>query len=56
MWTTFTGSGGAPMASTQSSGVQGTAGPGGWHPTVLYLAGLVVLEVLAAGFLIRLVK
>lgn len=32
---------------------RGGTGPGGWHPTVLYMLGLIVLEVLAVGFLSR---
>lgn len=31
----------------------GPAGPGGWHPTVLAMLGLVVAEIVAVGFLSR---
>lgn len=30
-----------------------TAGPGGWHPDVLYMLGLVIAEIIIAGFLSR---
>jgi hypothetical protein len=29
-------------------------GPGGWHPTILYLLLLIVAEVVVIGFLLRL--
>lgn len=29
------------------------AGPGGWHPTILYMLALIVVEVLVVGFLSR---
>jgi hypothetical protein len=29
----------------------GTAGPGGWHPTVLYMLGLIIAEVLVVAWL-----
>lgn len=28
-------------------------GPGGWHPTVLYMLGLIVAEIVVVGFLSR---
>lgn len=36
-----------------SAAVGGQAGPGGWHPTILYMLGLIVAEVLIVGFLSR---
>jgi len=43
--------GSAQAASPNQSGVQG---PGGWHPTILYLILLVVVEVAVIGWLLRL--
>lgn len=43
--------GSANSAAPNSSGVQG---PGGWHPTILYLILLVVVEVAVIGWLLRL--
>jgi hypothetical protein len=56
---------GAPMAGGQGSGagpsMQGTsafsagqgpaAGPGGWHPTVIYMGGLILLEMVVFAFI-----
>jgi len=45
---------GPPMqavSSPQNAGL--SSGPGGWHPTILYMLGLIVLEILVAGFLSR---
>lgn len=28
-------------------------GPGGWHPTVLYMLALVIAEIIAVGYLTR---
>jgi hypothetical protein len=39
------------VQSPQTSGL--SAGPGGWHPTVLYMLALVVAEILIVGFLSR---
>jgi len=51
---TFTG------GSTGAAPVGGASGqvsaPGGWHPTILYLGGLIFLEVIVIGFLLRFVK
>jgi len=42
------------VTSPQTSGPGGgTNGPGGWHPTVLFMLGLVVFEVLAVAILSR---
>lgn len=37
---------GGPSSASKS-------GPGGWHPTVLYLVGLVLAEVFILGFVSR---
>jgi hypothetical protein len=44
------GAGGGPAASP---GTGLGPGPGGWHPTVLYMLGLVVAETVAVGWLTR---
>ena len=41
----------APLTSPQSAGT--AAGPGGWHPTILYLLLLLVVEMAVVGFLSR---
>jgi hypothetical protein len=43
--------GSAQAASPNQSAVQG---PGGWHPTILYLLLLIVVEVAVIGWLLRL--
>jgi hypothetical protein len=45
---------GPPMQAVQSSQNAGlSSGPGGWHPTVLYMIALVVLEIFVVGLLSR---
>jgi hypothetical protein len=44
---------GPEMGPVQSPQGGLSSGPGGWHPTVLYLLVLVVLEIIVAGFLSR---
>jgi len=39
------------MAPITSPG--GSGGPGGWHPTVLYMIGLVVAEIVAVAFIAK---
>jgi hypothetical protein len=53
MWKTWTGSDQtmSPLAGPQTGGP--SAGPGGWHPTILYLIALLVAEILIAGLLAR---
>ena len=51
-----TAMGGTPGAAPITSASGAMAGPGGWHPTVLYLAGLVVAEILLVGFAMRFVR
>ena len=55
MFKTFTGSGQAmgPIASSNTAGPGSVQGPGGWHPTVLYLVALLVAEVFIVGLLSR---
>jgi len=43
----------APMASSNSPGPGGVSGLGGWHPTILYLIGLVIAEIFAVAILSR---
>ena len=53
MWKTWTGNSqtASPISSPSSGGP--AAGPGGWHPTILYLVALLVAEILIAGLLAR---
>ena len=39
-----------PVVSPSTAGAEG---PGGWHPTVLYMLGLVIAEIIIVGFLAR---
>jgi len=50
-YTSFSGQGGPTAINTGS--VSTGAGPGGWHPTVLYMLGLVAAEIIAVGVLSR---
>lgn len=52
MFKTWTG---ADQAQTPLVSPQGgaSAGPGGWHPTILYLLGLVLAEIVIVGILSR---
>lgn len=43
-------SAGVSVASPPAGGL---AAPGGWHPTVLYMLGLVIAEIVVTGFLSR---
>jgi hypothetical protein len=43
---------GSPQAASPNTGVQG---PGGWHPTILYLIGLIVAETIVIGWLLAFV-
>jgi hypothetical protein len=60
MFKTWTGSAGgpgpgaAPIGSASAAAPNQVQGPGGWHPTILYLLLLVVLEVVTIGWLLRL--
>lgn len=41
-------------ANAAGSAMRGSGmGPGGWHPTVLYMLGLIIAEVIAVGILSR---
>jgi hypothetical protein len=45
---------GPEMTAVQSpTGGQLGSGPGGWHPTVLYMLGLVLLEIVVVAWLSR---
>lgn len=57
MWKTFTGgtSGAAPVAGNNSGTTSMVRSPGGWHPTILYLAGLIALEIFVMGILLSVV-
>lgn len=54
MWKASAGMSGAaaPIASPSGGGI-GASAAGGWHPTVLYMLGLVIAEIFVAGFLSR---
>lgn len=45
------GGAGQNKANAASRFGGGSGGPGGWHPTVLYMLGLIVLEVVVVGWL-----
>jgi hypothetical protein len=55
MWKTWTGGPQAsPISSPSSGGTSGAVNaPGGWHPTILYLILLLVLEMAAVAFITR---
>lgn len=42
---------GASQNKANAAARYGGMGPGGWHPTVLYMLGLIIAEVLVVGFL-----
>jgi hypothetical protein len=44
------GAGGSANAANPAMGPKGA---GGWHPTVLYMLALIVLEIVIVGFLSR---
>lgn len=46
--------GASPIGSSQAASPSGVQGPGGWHPTILYLLVLIVAEVVVIGWLLRL--
>lgn len=45
------GAGGMNPIASPSGG--GGSAPGGWHPTVLYMIGLVVAEIVAVAFIAK---
>ncbi len=54
--TAVAGSGSASVGTGASANKSAAAGrygggPGGWHPTVLYMLGLVIAEVVIVGWL-----
>ena len=44
---------GSGASANRAGAGRRSSGPGGWHPTVLYLMGLIVLEVIVVAFLSR---
>ena len=45
---------GTGASAARSAAASGTAaGPGGWHPDILYMLGLVIAEVLVVAWLSR---
>lgn len=40
-------------ATANAAGAASVQGPGGWHPTVLYMLALVIAEIVVVGFLSR---
>jgi hypothetical protein len=61
MFKTWTGSAGgsmpgaSPIGSAQAASPSQVQGPGGWHPTILYLFGLIIAEIVVIGWLLRFV-
>lgn len=57
MFKTYAGvqaqAGAGGMRPVTSPGGDGLASPAGWHPTVLYMLGLIVAEIVIAGLLSR---
>lgn len=47
------GAGAGGMAPIVSPSGGGGVGPGGWHPTVLYMIALVVAEIAAVAFIAK---
>lgn len=52
MWQTWSGNSQAATPVTGPSGM-GVKGPGGWHPTIMYLIVLLAAEIFAVGLLSR---
>ena len=50
---TYATDAGMPGPTMSSPGGAAQVGPGGWHPTVLYMLALVIVEILVVGFLSR---
>lgn len=40
-------------SSANASSAGQVSAPGGWHPTVLYMLGLIIAEIIVVGFLSR---
>lgn len=52
MWNTYSKPGNRDFAPGGVAGPQGGSGAaGGWHPTILYLIGLVIAEIVVLGFI-----
>lgn len=41
------------VGPVSSPSTAGDSGPGGWHPTVLYMLGLVLIELIIVAWLSR---
>lgn len=44
---------GTGASANRAAATGGGTAPGGWHPTILYMLGLVIVEVLVVGWLSR---
>ena len=55
MWQTFSGSSqtATPVSGPMGAGAGAVRGPGGWHPTVVYLVVLLAAEIFVVGLLSR---
>jgi hypothetical protein len=40
-------------ANAAAAAPQAGTGPGGWHPTILYMVGLIIAEIVIVGILSR---
>jgi hypothetical protein len=46
-------SAGGGATANAAGAARGMVGPGGWHPTVLYMLALIIAEIIAVAFLSR---
>lgn len=53
MWNQYSGGPSASTAAPLSGPTAGAGTTSGWHPTVVYMLGLVVAEIIVVGFLSR---
>ena len=53
MFSTWKGGPEMQAVSAPSATGSGLSGPGGWHPTVLYMLALVALEIVLVAWLSR---
>jgi hypothetical protein len=47
--------GASPIGSASAASPNAVASPGGWHPTILYMVGLIIAEILVIGWMLRFV-
>lgn len=40
-------------ANRSAAAASPSSGPGGWHPTILYMLALIIAEIIIVGFLSR---